>query len=268
MGEERPSTFATLRAARRVWAIASVHGDAARLRALHARIARRVQPGDRLVYLGNVIGVGPESAEAVDEVLRFRLAFLARFGAFAPDVALLRGAQEEMWQRLLQLQFAVNPREVLAWLIDNGCAATVESYGGDLKAGESAVRAGAAAITRWTGQLRDAFQKRPGHQNWQSALSHAAFTDDGGLLLVHRGLAPDRPLDAQADVFWWGARAFDNIDTSYGGFRRVVRGFDPAHRGVTETPWTLSLDAGCGFGGKLAAACIAADGAVVEVVEV
>jgi serine/threonine protein phosphatase 1 len=268
MGEERPSTFATLRAARRVWAVASAHGEAARLRRVHARIARLVQPGDRLVYLGNVIGVGPDSAEAVDEVLRFRVAFLSRFGAFAPDVALLRGAQEEMWQRLLQLQFAVNPAEVLDWLLDNGVGATVESYGGDLKAGKSAVRAGAAAITRWTGSLRSAFQQRAGHQSWLSALNHAAFTDDGNLLFVHRGIDPDRPLDAQADVFWWGARAFDGIAAPYGGFKRVVRGFDPARRGVLETPYTLSLDAGCGFGGNLVAACVGEDGAIAETVEV
>jgi len=264
---EQPSNFATLRCSRRVWAVASVHGDAARLRKLHAAVAQRLQPGDRLVYLGNIIGVGPDSGRAVDEVLRFRLAFLSRFGAFAPDVALLRGAQEEMWQRLMQLQFAVDPAQVLDWLIDRGAGAAIESYGGDIRAGRSAVRQGAAAITRWTGALRVAFQKRPGHQSWLSALRHAAYTDDGGLLFVHRGVATERPLDAQADVFWWGDRNFDAIDAPYGGFRRVVRGFDPQHRGVVETPHTLSLDGGCGYGGTLIAGCIAADGALADAIE-
>ena len=58
-------------------------------------------------------------------------------------------------------------------------------------------------------------------------------------------VAPVVFVDGQ-DLFWWGARTFDAIDAPYGGFRRVVRGFDPAHRGVAETPYTLSLDAGCG----------------------
>jgi serine/threonine protein phosphatase 1 len=115
--------------------------------------------------------------------------------------------------------------------------------------------------------LRVAFQKRPGHQNWLSALRHAAYTDDGSLLFVHRGVATERPLDAQADVFWWGDRNFDAVDAPYGGFRRVVRGFDPLHRGVVETPHTLSLDGGCGFGGTLIAGCIAADGALADAIE-
>jgi len=264
---EPPSPFAVLRRPRRVWAVASVHGEAGRLRALHAAIARRIEPGDRLVYLGNVIGRGDEATECVDEVLRFRRAFLSQRGAFAPDVALLRGAQEEMWQRLLQLQFAVNPQDVLEWLVAQGAGATVEAYGGRLKTGFSAARQGAAAITRWTGELRAEFQKRPGHQSWLSALSHAAYSDDGALLLAHRGIDPDRPLDAQADVFWWGARAFDGIAAPYGGFRRVVRGFDPRHRGLVEGSYTLSIDAGCGFGGGLLAACVTTDGTISDLVE-
>jgi serine/threonine protein phosphatase 1 len=264
---ESTSPFANLRSSRRVWAIASVHGEAARLRSLHGALANRIAPGDRLVYLGNILGHGDAVAQTVDEVLRFRRAFLSQRGAFTPDVAMLRGAQEEMWQRLLQLQFAVNPTDVLEWLVDQGAGATVKAYGGDLKAGFSAVRQGAGAITRWTGGLRAEFQKRPGHQNWLSALKHAAQTDDGALLFVHRGIAPDRPLDAQADVFWWGTRGFDAIDAPYGGFRRVVRGYDPRHRGLLESACTLSLDAGCGFGGALLAACVATDGTLADMIE-
>ena len=34
-------------------------------------------------------------------------------GTFLGDIVFLRGSQEEMWQKLLELQFAPNPREVL-----------------------------------------------------------------------------------------------------------------------------------------------------------
>ena len=50
--------FARLRAYRRVWAVAAVHGEAERLGQLHAALWRRLEPGDRVVYLGNMIGRG------------------------------------------------------------------------------------------------------------------------------------------------------------------------------------------------------------------
>src|SRR3546814_18686442 len=61
-----------------------------------------------------------------DLLLRFRSLFLARPDAFACDVVHLRGSQEEMWQKLLQLQFATDPRAVLQWMLDQGLAASLE----------------------------------------------------------------------------------------------------------------------------------------------
>lgn len=261
------SVFAVLRAARRVWAVGSVHGEADRLHRLHASLIRRLAPGDRLVYLGNVLGRGKSVRAAVDELLAFRRGFLAARNAFVHDLALLRGTQEEMWQRLLQLQFAVNPAEVFAWMVSQGVGPTIESYGMTLKDGESAVRQGPIAITRWTGRLRGAFQAAPGHQAYVSALKRAAYSADGALLFVHAGVAPDRPLEAQGDSFWWGVRSFDRIDAPYAGFRRVVRGFDPQRRGLMLNDWTASVDAGCGFDGPLVAACFAPDGSLVDSIE-
>src|SRR5688500_20295121 len=51
-----PEKFAVLSAARRIWAISPVHGDMARLRALHGYVAERLQAGDRLVYFGGKMG--------------------------------------------------------------------------------------------------------------------------------------------------------------------------------------------------------------------
>ena len=105
--------FAKLRAVRRVWAIAAIHGEAVRLEELHAALWRRLQPGDRIVYLGNLIGRGPAVLQTLNELLAFRRVLLAGRNAFACDLAYLRGAQEEMWQKLLQLQFSQDPRSVL-----------------------------------------------------------------------------------------------------------------------------------------------------------
>lgn len=259
--------FAVLRRCRRVWAVAAIHGEAERLAALHAVLERRFAPGDRLVYLGNYLGRGPLVAAAVDELLAFRRALLARPGMFAADVAYLRGSQEEMWQKLLQLQFAPNPREVLDWMLSQGVGATLAAYGGDATQGAAAARDGALALTKWTNVLRAGMQSRPGHYLLMSALKRAAYADDHSLLLVHAGIDPQRPLSAQSDSLWWGTGGFSRLDHPYGGFGKVVRGFDRGHPGIEIGPYTATVDAGCGFGGPLIAACFDPAGEIADLIE-
>ena len=56
MAAEQSSFFSVLAPGRRVWAIAAIHGEAERLRALHNEVGARFKTGDRLVYLGNYLG--------------------------------------------------------------------------------------------------------------------------------------------------------------------------------------------------------------------
>lgn len=263
--------FALLRGAQRVWAISSVHGEAQRLRELHAAISTRFQPGDRLVYLGNILGHGPQVADAVDEVLAFRRAVISAHGMFAADVVILRGAQEEMWQKLLQLQLALNPSEVFDWMMEQGVGATLEGYGGSVPDGRVAARAGAAMCARWTAGLRDQIHARAGHTQMMSALRRAAvnLSLDGEprLLFVSAGIDPSRPLEAQKDSFWWPPGELESLAGPYGEFARIVAGYDRQMRGVTETPFTVSVDGGAGRGGGLLATCIENTGALVETLE-
>ena len=126
------SAFAIIENARRIWAIGSIHGEADKLAALHERLSSRLAPGDRLIYLGNYLGYGPAIIETVDEILSFRRKFLAR-PPFTDtnDHILLRGSQEEMWQRILQLQFAVDPIKVVTWMAERGLASTLAAYAGE-----------------------------------------------------------------------------------------------------------------------------------------
>jgi serine/threonine protein phosphatase 1 len=259
--------IARLHGAPRIWAVASVHGEAGRLQRLHDRIAERITEGDRIVYLGNYIGHGAAIVETIDELLDFRCRLMARPGGFACDVAYLRGAQEEMWQKLLQLQFAANPGQVLAWMVREGVEATIAAYGGDLRQGFAATRDGPRTITRWTTGLRNAMNALSGHTKLFAGLRHAALTGEGGLLFVHAGIDPARPLATQGDAFWWGARDILQLARPFAGFRRVIRGFDRQRRGLVECPFAISLDAGAGRGGPLLGAAIMPDGAVQEVVE-
>ena len=101
--------YGRLVCARRVWAVGAIHADAQRLERLHDRLAERFAPGDRLVYLGNYMGTGPDVAGTIDELISFRTAILCRAGMEPDDIVFLRGAQEEMWRKLLQIQFAPAP---------------------------------------------------------------------------------------------------------------------------------------------------------------
>jgi hypothetical protein len=256
-----------LRLARRVWAVASVRGEAHRLVRLHDRIGERFDEGDRLVYLGNYLGGGAAIIATLDELLDFRRRVIARARGFACDVAFLRGTQEEMWQKLLQLQFAPNPGQVLEWLVRAGVEATVRAYGGDLRRGFAATRDGPRTITRWTASLRAAMNREPGHTTLFSALRHAAFTEEGGLLFVHAAVDPSRSLAAQGDAFWWGQEDVLDLKSPFAGYRRVVRGVDRERRGLVERDFALSLDGGAGEGGPLLAACLGKDGSVLELLE-
>jgi serine/threonine protein phosphatase 1 len=259
--------FTRLGLARRVWAVGAVHGEADRLKAVHRALGERMAPGDRLVYLGNYLGRGPDIVAVVDELLAFRRAVLSRRNAFVCDVAYLRGAQEEMWHKLLQLQLAMEPAQVLAWMIQRGVDASVRAYGFDPEGGMGAARSSVLSLTRWTGGLREAMRTHPGHDEFLHSLKRAAFTGEGGLLFVHSGLDPSRPLAAQGDALWWGSGGFSAIAGAYAGFRRVVRGFDPRQGGVAETAYTLTVDGGCGFGGALVAACLDDAGALIDRIE-
>jgi hypothetical protein len=264
---QEPEKFAVLRKPHRIWAVSPVHGDMARLRALHAFIQPQFESGDRLVYLGGFLGRGPDVAGTIDELISFRRQIIARPRMFAYDVVYLRGQQEEMWSKLLQIQFAPNPKEVLPWLLQQGVGASISAYGGDPHQGIIHCREGALAITRWTNSLRAAMQARPGHAALMNSTRRAAYTDDQGLLFVHAGLDPERPLSAQGDNLWWGSPGFAALNHPYGEFLRVVRGYDHTHQGPNASAFTLTIDGGCGYGGKALAALLDPRGELLNLVE-
>jgi serine/threonine protein phosphatase 1 len=256
-----------LRGARRLWAIAAIRGEAKRLAQLHDAISKRFQEGDRIIYLGDYVGHGGAVLATIDELLDFRRRVLGRRGGANCDVVFLRGAREETWQKLLQLQFAPNPGEVLHWMVRAGMEASVTAYGGDLRQGFAACRDGASAITRWTTALRGAMNATPGHTALFSNLRHAALTEDRGFLFVHAAIDPSRPLVAQGDAFWWGHKDILELKAPFESFGRIIRGVDRDHRGVVEGGFGVSVDGGAGHGGRLIAACFGPDRAVIDVAE-
>jgi hypothetical protein len=261
--------LANLGRPRRIWAVAACHGDVARLDQIHGAIADKFRVGDRLIYCGDYLG-GGDPTGTIDRLLAFRTYMLAAPGMIAGDLVYLRGIQEEIWSKMLQIQFAPNPREVLAWMLDRGAEATLAAYGGDARIGLAATREGAMAMTRWTNGLRDALRQRPGHNQFMSVLRRAALTaetEDGRLLFVHAGIDPARSFAKQGDNFWWGAGAYEKTAPPFENFKRLFRGSDPSGVGLRLEGYTVTLDAGCGHGGPLIAAAIMPDGRIVDMIK-
>lgn len=260
--------FGILPSGRRTWAVGAIFGECERLVRLQRALASRIAPEDSLVYLGNVLGRGQRIIETVHELLVFRRWLMARqAGDGGGAILYVRGSQEEMWHKLLQMQFAPNPRRVLDWMLEQGVGTTIEAYGGSIAESKVAANGGPLPLSRWTARLRQTMQACDGHQQLMSALKRAAYTEDRRLLFVNAGLDPGRPLEAQNDSFWWNDRGFEQLSEAYEGFGTVVRGFDPQHRGVTVGALTVSVDGGCGFGGPLVAACFDAAGEMIDLVE-
>lgn len=268
MAADPTEIFGILRQARRVWAVGAIHGEVARLRKLHDVLEHRFQLGDRLIYLGNHLGRGGAIRETVDEMLSFRRSLMARFLLCGDDIVFLRGSQEEMWHKLLQLHLAREPAQVLEWMLAHGVDATLEAYGQTAQLARQRCREGAWAMARWTSTLRDAVRENPGHDELSTVLRRAAVTESGMLLFVHAGIDVARPLAAQTDSFWWGRGDFASIDQPYETFRRIVRGYDPSHGGVVVGDITATVDAGCGFEGGLSAVCFDANGAAEDRIDV
>jgi hypothetical protein len=259
--------FAVLRAARRIWAIGAIHADVARLKRLHARLWPKLELCDRIVYMGNMIGHAPQARETLDALLNFRLHYLARPHSEADDIVYLRGGQEEMWQKMLQLQFATDPRGVLEWMLAQGAGPTLESYGVSVPDAMREAASGTVSLTRWTGRLRQSIHAQSGHHQIMAALRRAAYTEEGTLLFVNAGLDPKRPLETQSDSFWWASAEFAEISEPFGQFKRVVRGYDPGRGGYKDSGYILTIDGGCGFEGQLMAACLSLEGEILEIVE-
>lgn len=264
------ASIARLREGGSTWALGALDGDDAALERLGGALMQRWQPGDRLVVLGNMLGAAGNTQRTIDLMLLLRRRLLARPSAEVEDFVFLRGAQEEMWHKVLQLQFAIAPLDVLDWMLARGLAAIIEGYGHSITEGRVACRNGPLAIARWTTGLRGRQALQPGHNDLLNALSRAALSADGRLVFAATGVDPGRPLGEQADAFWWNAQSDSLLDEALGkasdggwpSITRVIRGGGPSKNAAQdegrvltvtrETPALIALDA---------------DGAVLERIE-
>jgi hypothetical protein len=266
--------FSNLGQPSRIWTVSAIHGQLDNLVEIHKTVFDQFTPGDRLVYTGNYLGgAQAKPKETLDEILFFRRTLLARPGILAEDFVYLRGVQEELWTKMLQLPYAPDPARITEWMAAHypDMDSVLRAYGSSLPELCRVAREGVMNLTRWSTFMKNQMRAEPGHEMFFSVLRRAAFTEnndadnDNNLLFVHAGVNTEKPLDRQEDSFWWASRGFNAMET-YHPFKSVVRGFDPEGQGVHITRAAISLDGGCGYGGRLVCARLSNTGDVQELI--
>ncbi len=231
---EQESNFAELSDVNRVWAIGSIHSNLKSFNSIKNFIIKNFEKKDKLIFLGNIIGLGENSKETLSSIIDLRFSLMSKFKLNPSAIIFLRGAQEEMFNKLLQLQIAPNPTEIINWMFEHGVDKTLKSYGFNKNEVLNVASSGTVAISKWTSKLNQILQENLGHKEYFLNLKHAAYTSSKKILFVNRGVDISRPLSAQNDCFWWGYQNFSKIDKPYNSYIRIVRGYQSKHQNELE----------------------------------
>ena len=228
------SNFVELKKSRKIWAIGSIHSNLKSFTSIKKHILQNFENSDKLIFLGNIIGLGENSKETLSSVIDLRFNLMSKFKLKSESIVFLRGAQEEMFSKLLQLQLAPNPSEIVEWMFDQGVNQTIRSYGFLESEVKNIASSGTLKISKWTSQLNRVLHLNPGHTQYFLNLKHAAYSHTKKILFVNRGVDITRPLSAQNDCFWWGFQNFSRIQEPYKSFLRIVRGYESEHLNKLE----------------------------------
>lgn len=217
-----------------IFAVPDIHGQAEMLRGALDRIAEDPASGSPIVFLGDYVDRGPDSAGVLDQLIAGQQAGL-------PWITLL-GNHDRYMRNFLNGTGPQYP-ESLSWLSQNiGGRKTLDSYGVDTdkRRTEADIRA-------------DAISAVPA--------AHRAFLDRLELMhltpahiFVHAGIRPGVPLNDQQehDLIWIRGDFLDDT-TDHG--RLVVHGHT-ALQGPVAYPNRVNLDGGAGFGRPLSTAVL------------
>ena len=228
------SNFVEIKKSNKIWAIGSIHSNLNSFSTVKKFILKNFKENDKLIFLGNIIGLGNNSKKTLDSVIDLRFKLMANFQIKPESIVFLRGAQEEMFSKLLQLQLAPNPSEIIEWMFEHGVNESIKSYGFSEDEVINIASSGTINISKWTANLNKVLQSNPGHVEYFLNLKHAAYSSSKKILFVNRGVDITRPLSAQNDCFWWGFQNFSTIQKPYKTFLKIVRGYESEHFNSTE----------------------------------
>ena len=221
----KEGNFVELENASRIWAVGSIHSNFKSFTSIKEFITSNFEKNDKLIFLGNIIGLGELSSETLTSIIDLRFKLMSKYKLKPRQIVFLRGAQEEMLNKILQLQTAPNPVEIIKWMFDHGVDKTLNSYGYSNEEVLNIASTGTVSISKWTSNLNRTLIKNHGHKEYFSNLKYAAYSSSKKILFVNRGVDITRPLSAQNDCFWWGYQNFSKINKPYNSFLRIVRGY-------------------------------------------
>ncbi|SDG72909.1 metallophosphoesterase [Roseospirillum parvum] len=233
---------------REVIAIGDVHGQRALLDCLLdgllQRLAGHAEGSVEVVFLGDLVDRGPDSAGVLD-----RVAAATRHGLGPARVHALMGNHEQMLRRALEHRPG-------AWemFLGNGGLATARSLGADAATPQAALAAMARALHGPRRRLLEDTLK-----------SHHRV---GDYLCVHAGIDPARRLAAHLARPWdeveprhwaWIREPFLNRRAPFEGGVIAVHGHTPA-QGPQLCANRLGIDTGAAYDGPLSALWLKDDG--------
>ncbi len=216
----------------RVYAIGDIHGRLdllARLVGLvSADDAARGPSETHLIFLGDLVDRGPDSAGVVD--------YVARLMAERPNVRMLMGNHEEVLLRTL-----AGDRKAMKLLFRIGGRQTLLSYG--ISDEELQTLSDELLLERAREQVPEA------HRRFLEAGEDVI--EMGDYAFVHAGIRPAVPLAAQkrADLRWIRGEFLDHAD-SHG--RMIVHGHTITDE-VEVRPNRIGIDTGAYLSGRLTA---------------
>ena len=208
-------------AGQRLYAVGDIHGRADLLQTLLTSIAQDAQETDlqtRVVFLGDYIDRGAESAEVLNLLLRYQQKF--------PSAVFLKGNHEEA-----MLDFIADPISLESW-IDWGGKETLESYGL------------LNVHDRSPEGLRDELVEKFPDAHFDFLMNLPCYYQAGDYIFVHAGLRAGVSLGDQVprDMLWIRDEFYQTSARDWGS-RCIVHGHTPQNTPF-NIPWRINVDTG------------------------
>ena len=121
---EKITHFVEIKKSKKIWAIGSIHSRLDAFESIKEYILSEFEKEDTLIFLGNVIGFGKESKKTLTSVIDLRNKLMAKFYLGSEKIIFLEVLRKKCLLKLLQLQTAPNPIDIVKWMFDHG----VDSY--------------------------------------------------------------------------------------------------------------------------------------------
>ncbi len=203
----------------RIFAVGDIHGCEQKLHKLMERLPYRPEH-DRLVFIGDYIDRGPESAKVLD--------YLCRLKRENPRMIALMGNHEYL---LLEYHRSNDP-VLLPYLRQNGVDATVQSY-----------------------NQEDGFSLQPlsflPREHLEFLLSLKPFWQNDEYIFVHAGLDPGVPLE-ETDITVLCQVRDSFLSTTHDFGKKVIFGHTPFELPLV-TSTKIGIDTGAAMGNMLTA---------------